>query len=367
VAIRLLFAFGILTACAGAQTADNVLLVVNRRSADSKAVAGYYQQKRAIPERNVCAIEAETTEDISRELYVKQMEAPIAACLQMRGLTERILYIVLTIGTPLRMWGTPSKSERQTDGASTDSELTLLYQRMRGVQIPLDGPYPNPFYRQRDAPFRHPTFPMYMVTRLDAWTAEEAKTLVVRALNAQNKGRFAIDLKAYDKTQGNQWLQTAALLLPKQRVVLEETDAVLEKVPDVIGYASWGSNDKARKNRTVHMGWLPGAIVTEFVSTNGRSFRKPPDNWTLGTWGDKSSWFAGGPQTLASDYIHEGASGASGHVLEPFLQFCPHPEFVLPAYASGRNLAESFYMGIPALSWMTVIAGDPLMRLAGEP
>ena len=27
------------------------------------------------------------------------------------------------------------------------------------------------------------------------------------------------------------------------------------------------------------------------------------------------------------------------------------------------NLAESFYMGIPALSWMTVVIGDPLMRL----
>ena len=29
----------------------------------------------------------------------------------------------------------------------------------------------------------------------------------------------------------------------------------------------------------------------------------------------------------------------------------------------GRNLAESFYMGIPALSWMNVVIGDPLMKL----
>ena len=66
---------------------------------------------------------------------------------------------------------------------------------------------------------------------------------------------------------------------------------------------------------------------------------------------------------MAADYIHEGASGVSGHVDEPYLQYCPRPEFVLPAYSSGRNLAESFYMGIPALSWMNVVVGDPLMRL----
>ena len=43
---------------------------------------------------------------------------------------------------------------------------------------------------------------------------------------------------------------------------------------------------------------------------------------------------------------------------------CPgRPDFVLPAYFHGRNLAESFYMGIPGLSWMNVVIGDPLMRL----
>ncbi len=66
---------------------------------------------------------------------------------------------------------------------------------------------------------------------------------------------------------------------------------------------------------------------------------------------------------MTGDYIHEGASGASGQVSEPYLTFCPRPDFVLPAYFAGRNLAESFYMGIPGLSWMNVVIGDPLMRL----
>jgi uncharacterized protein (TIGR03790 family) len=111
------------------------------------------------------------------------------------------------------------------------------------------------------------------------------------------------------------------------------------------------------------MSWLPGAIATEFVSTNARTFRQPLEKWDLGAWADKQSYFADSPQTLTADYIHEGASGASGQVEEPYLAFCPRPEFVLPAYFSGRTLAESFYMGIPGLSWMNIVIGDPLTRL----
>lgn len=33
---------------------------------------------------------------------------------------------------------------------------------------------------------------------------------------------------------------------------------------------------------------------------------------------------------------------------------------LFPAYASGRNLAESFYAAMPYLSWQTIIVGDPL-------
>jgi uncharacterized protein (TIGR03790 family) len=221
----------------------------------------------------------------------------------------------------------------------------------------------NPFFRQRDTPFRHPFFPMYLVTRLDGYNMADMQALVDRALMARNRGRFVIDLKARETNEGNQWLRTAALLLPQNRVILDESAKVLTGIEDVIGYASWGSNDTDRKHRFLHLKWLPGAIATEFVSTDARTFRQPPADWEIGTWGDKHAWFAGAPQTLTADYIHEGATGASGQVFEPYLALCPRPDFVLPAYGSGRTLAESFYLGIPGLSWMNVVIGDPLTRL----
>ena len=344
-----------------AQSPAQVLVIVNKRGVLSSTVASYYMSRRGIPRSNLCVISADPGEDISRAAYQSDIEKPIADCLRKRNLEEQILYIVTTLGVPLRIIG--KGDGVRNDAASVDSELSLLYARLHGRNIPLDGPADNPFFRRREAPFRHPQFPIYLVTRLAAWDLHDTEALVDRALAARNTGQFVIDARADNNTPGNDWLRTAALLLPKGRVVFDDSAKVVADVKNVIGYASWGSNDPDRKHRFLHFAWLPGAIATEFVSTDGRSLRRPPDEWELGNWKDVSTWFAGAPQTVATDYIHEGATGASGQVYEPYLTGCPRPDFVLPAYASGRTLAESFYIGIPALSWMTVVIGDPLAKL----
>ena len=110
-------------------------------------------------------------------------------------------------------------------------------------------------------------------------------------------------------------------------------------------------------------GLTPGALATEFVSTNARTFQRPPDTWTLGVWSDPRTWYAGAPQSLIGDYIHEGATGVTGHVAEPYLAACPRPDLLFSAYIRGRNLAESFYLSIPFLSWQNIVAGDPLCAL----
>lgn len=358
---KLSFTFLLFAGVVAAQTPDQVLVVVNRRSVISREIGQYYLHKRDIPLANLCTIDTAPDETIERPVYDKEIEAPIAQFLVKNRFEDRILYIVLTSGVPLRING-PGE-EFKSEASAVDSELTLLYSRMHGVTVPLAGPARNPFYRRRDTPFRHPLFPIYLVTRLDGYTLADMKALVDRSLAARNQGKFVIDLRRDSSTPGNQWLRTAALLLPRDRVVLDDSASVVTGVQNVIGYASWGSNDKDRKQRFLNFRWLPGAIATEFVSTDARTFRPPPPNWEIGTWNNKMSWYAGAPQTLTADYIHEGASGASGQVFEPYLVFCPRPDFVLPAYASGRNLAESFYLGIPGLSWMTVVIGDPLMRL----
>ena len=341
-------------------TPSNVLVVINSTSAVSRNIGEYYGRKRGVPMRNLCRINASTEETITREEYGKTIESGVRRCLVSLNLVEQILFIVTTSGVPLRISGTDGLSATT---AAVDSELTLVYGRLRGTQYPVAGLVPNPFYNRTNAVFRHPDFPIYLVTRLTGYDFNGVRAIIDRALVARNAGKFVIDATS-DRKEGDQWLKEAARQLPADRVVFDETAKVLSGLGDVIAYASYGSNDWARKIRRLGLKYLPGAIVNEFVSTNGRTFRRPPDTWVSGgTWNKPETYFAGSPQSLIGDYLDEGATGGSGHVSEPFLQFTPRPEILLPAYYRGRNLAESFYLAIPALSWQNIVVGDPLCSL----
>jgi len=349
---------------AAGQTAENVLVVVNQSSPVSRHIAEYYIHQRSIPLVNVCRIKTTTGEKISRAVYENEIERPIAAFLKSHGFAEKILYIATTLGVPLKIEG--PGAELATEAAAVDSELTLVYSKLKGRQFGLAGLVPNPFYRRMGARFVHPQFGIYLVTRLAGYDFVDVKAMIDRSMVARNRGKFVIDLKPGSGDGANDWLREAARALPADRVVLDDSAEVLYNQHDVIGYAGWGSNDRNRKQRWPGFKWLPGAIATEFVSTDGRTFARPPDSWNITTWEDKAHLFAGSPQTLTADYIHEGASGCSGHVYEPYLTATPQPQYLLPAYYGGRNLAESYYLSIPGLSWQNIVVGDPLCRI-GKP
>jgi uncharacterized protein (TIGR03790 family) len=190
---------------------------------------------------------------------------------------------------------------------------------------------------KRDAPFRHPQFPIYLATRLAAFDVNDVKAMIGRALAARNHGKFVLDLRSGNEEVGDNWLPNAAILLPAAGTTVDESARVLYDLKDVIGYASWGSNDENRKRRHLGFQWLPGAIATEFVSTNARTMKRPLDDWTYTSWKDTKHLFAGSPQGLSADAIHEGAAGASGNVYEPCLVACVRPDYLLPAYYEGQK------------------------------
>jgi uncharacterized protein (TIGR03790 family) len=347
-----------------AQTGENVLLVINKNDAVSRQIGEYYRPRRSVPPKNVCYLSTTSDEEISWQVYEQQIERPVGDCLTRAGLRENVLYIVTTMGVPLKVDG--GGSGMLSERGSVDSELALLYAKLKGVKYQRAGGIANPFFMKRDAPFRHPLFPIYLVTRLAAYDFGDVKAMIDRSLAARNRGRFVIDLNSEKADDGNTWLRSAALLLPAARVTLDESTRVLYNQKDVIGYAAWGSNDDKRTERWLHFQWLPGGIATEYVSTSARTFTRPPDAWKYTTWQDKAHWFGGSPQGLSADLIHEGATGASGNVYEPFLAGCARPDYLLPAWYQGRNLADSYYISLVLLSWQGVVLGDPLCSL-GKP
>lgn len=360
--MRLLLIFA--AVCATAQTGENVLLVVNGNDSASREIGDYYRPRRAVPVRNVCVIRTTSQEEIDYATYEQTVERPIGECLKKNGLQEKTRYIVTTLGTPLKVKG--DGSGMTAESASLDSELTLLYAKLNGVKYQRQGSVPNPLFMKRDEPFQHGRFAIYLVTRLAGYDVADVKGMIDRSLAARNRGKFVLDLKSADDQDGNNWLRTAALLLPDDRVFLDAGPKVVTLQKDVIGYTSWGSNDPQRKIRDIGFQWLPGAIATEYVSTSARTLKRPPDQWTYTSWTDRSHFFEGSPQGLAADLIHQGATGAAGNAYEPFLQACVRPDYLFPAYFHGRNLAESFYIALPFLSWQAVVLGDPLCAL-GKP
>jgi uncharacterized protein (TIGR03790 family) len=347
---------------ARAQGPENVLLVINDNSAVARNIGEYYARRRGIPLKNVCRIRTSSLlEEIPRAVYDTQIAPSVSDCLRSRGLTEQVLYIVTTLGLPLRIAG---REAMDGDIAAVDSELALLYSDMRqNSPHAARGMVPNPFFGQRTARFAHPQFPVYLVTRLAAYDFAGVRALIDRSLAAKNQGAFVIDLKSVTDTDGNRWLADTAGQLPKDRVILDRSAAVLYDQKDVIAYAGWGSNDTARTRRFLGFQWLPGAIATQFVSTDARTFQRPPESWNISDWKSPKLWFAGSPQNLTADLVQEGVTGASGHVAEPYLSATPRPDYLLPAYHSGRNLAESFYLAIRFLSWQNIVVGDPLCSL----
>ena len=352
---------------ASAQTSANLLLVINTASADSDAVAKRYIARRSVPRDNVCLLVAPTTESISRGVYESQIEQPIWKCITAARAHDRILYIVLTKGVPIRITGTPGRTGTL---ASVDSELTLLYRRRTGRPVPVSGFVPNPYFAgaapvDTIKPFAHDRYDIYLVTRLDGYSVRDVEAMIDKGGAPVRDGRFVLDERAaLVDSGGDAWMRTAAQRLRAQgfgeRVVLDESTKVVTQQSKVLGYYSWGSNDPAIRLRHFDLEFVPGALAGMFVSTDARTFKEPPPNWMPANEATKESVYAGSHQSLIGDLIRDGVTGTVGYVDEPYLDATIRPEVLFPAYVSGRNLAEAFYAATPYLSWQSLVIGDPL-------
>lgn len=354
---------------AAAQTGTNVLVVANAANDGSVRIAEHYAKARAVPADQVLRLEGlpvDAPDTIDRVVFDRLIQAPIGRWLTVNGAQDRICCIVLTKGIPIRVRGTAG---RRGSIASVDSELVLLYRRLTGQGAPPEGPIANPYFLgdrpvSEARPFSHEFFDLYLVTRLDGFSVDDALALVDRSMKASNAGRFLFDERAPFTATGNELLRTAVERLKTagfgDRTEIEATSQVLTNQRDVLGYFSWGSNDPNIKVRRLGLGFVPGALAATFVSTDARTFREPPADWTIGSIKNRATYYAGSPQSLTGDLIREGVTGTAGHVAEPFLDGTIRPDILFPAYTAGRTLAEAFYLAMRYVSWQTVVIGDPL-------
>jgi uncharacterized protein (TIGR03790 family) len=351
---------------ARAQSGANVLVVANEALPASLEIAEHYVQRRQVPAGQLLKVRANVADQVSRVEFERTIQNPIAAWMARHGAHDRILYIVLTKGVPLRIAGTGGRSGTI---ASVDSELALLYRRMTGQAVSPNGNVANPYFLADAQPstarrFNHVAHDIYLVTRLDGFTVADVKALIDRGIAPVTTGGVLLDQRAGANDKPNEWLAAAAKRLDAQglgeRVILEQTSRLIEGQKEVLGYYSWGSNDPSSATRAPNVEFAPGALAAMFVSTDARTFTEPPAEWKPGPWESKGSYHAGSPQSLTGDLVRAGVTGVAGYVNEPYLDTSVRPDILFPAYFGGFNLAEAFYLAMPALSWQSVVIGDPL-------
>jgi len=324
---------GAASAAAPAQESSRVLLVINENSQDSRSIGAHYAARRSLPQANVLRIRVPDGERISRSDYHQKIRKPLVEHIRRNGL-DAVDFIVTTKGVPLM-------DER---GFSVDSMLTRA---MTGE----DTQMMNPYFGQA-VPFSRRLFGIFLVTRLDAYTAAEAKALVDRALKAPGKrGTILLDIDPFQDTREgyrdvNRDMRDAALRLFERRADyrLDSTDTFVGGMKDLGGYYSWGSND-SRFNKDAYLSnrFVYGAIGETVVSTSARTFR--PET---------------GGQSLIADLIRNGITGVKGYVTEPYATARARASILFPRYLDGFNLAESFYAASPFICWKDVVIGDPL-------
>ncbi len=108
-------------------------------------------------------------------------------------------------------------------------------------------------------------------------------------------------------------------------------------------YYGWYAGNVAGPFTRPGFRFVPGAIAVHIHSFSARTLRDPNANWVA---------------PLAS----KGAAASLGNVYEPYLQLTSHLDIFNNRLLHGFTFAESAYMSTPALSWMSVMVGDPLYR-----
>ena len=94
-------------------TADQLLIVTNKRVPESDQLARYYMKRRSVPAKNLVQLDTVELEDISRQDYEREIAGPIRDFLARNDPEgKKLMCIVLMYGIPLRV-GPPIPGEEE--------------------------------------------------------------------------------------------------------------------------------------------------------------------------------------------------------------------------------------------------------------
>ncbi len=387
-------------------TADQLLIVTNKRVPESDQLARYYMKRRSVPARNLVRLDTSEKEDISRQEYEKSIAGPIRDFLAKSDPQgKKLRCIVLMYGIPLRAGPLiPNDEERKQigelqrrraeveaemkaaekdeatlkvlrqrqtavrnetarmgkflGGTSVDSEIALVMDDLHSQQW-----LPNKYFVEfRGKAVENMPQKVLLVSRLDGPSDTIVRRIIDDSIEVEKTG---LSGKAYfdarwpekdDKDQSyyqvyDRLIHRAAHLVEhsgKMAVVLDERERLFQpgEAPDAALYCGWYSVGKYVDAFT----WAKGAVGFHAASSECTTLR----NGTSTVW--------------CKSMLEKGAAATLGPVAEPYLQSFPLPDVFFACLTDGRpTLAECYAVSIPFWSWRMVLVGDPLYRPFAHP
>jgi uncharacterized protein (TIGR03790 family) len=377
-----------------------MVIIANKKVADSVALAQFYINKRNIPKANLLQLPLSDREECTREEYEQKVVPTVRNYLAKKNSTSRIRCLVTMYGLPLKISGskmTPQEKKQVNDlrirrkslknqlkkfegqkddhiktvktelksineqlsiltGASRrssfDSELALVLEENYAIS----GWIPNPYFIGfRDEKNLVNKDNVLMVSRLDGPSVATVKRIIQDSIKAEKNGlqgtayfdaRWAMPKK--QKLSGYAFYDNSihlaadrireSNLLP---VVVNNSKELFQpgEAPDAALYCGWYS----LANYVDAFIWKPGAVGYHIASSECVTLKKR----------NSRVW--------CKMMLEKGIAATIGPVGEPYVEAFPIPEVFFGLLIDGNlSLAECYQISLPYLSWKMVLIGDPL-------
>jgi uncharacterized protein (TIGR03790 family) len=361
------------TEAADLPLAQATIAIYNKAVPESVTLANFYAQQRGIPREQVIGLTCPTEEEISREEYDTTIAEPLRKIFTDRKwwsirtgpenrqvvASSNIHFAALIKGIPLKIRSTtaPYEGDQWAGGpvathneASVDSELSTLPFLTRQIS----GAIPNPYFQNFRGIVDYEGPRLLLACRLDGPTFAIVRRMIIDSIAAEKSGlwgRGYVDgSNNVDKgfEIGDKWMAEIVQQMHKTGipVVYDNLPAVFPDgypITECSLYYGWYAGSVTGPFARPDFRFIPGAVAVHIHSFSANTLRDPNANWV-------------------APLLAHGAAATMGNVYEPYLQLTPHLDVFNDRLLHGFTLAESAYMSLHAVSWMSTIVGDPLYR-----
>jgi uncharacterized protein (TIGR03790 family) len=353
---------------------ENVLLVVNALSEDSRTVANHYIDLRKIPPSNVVFVNSPPLKGmLNAAQYRKRILAPVDKAIEERGLKNQIDYVVFSCDFPWQINFLPEyPGEKFPRG----------FRPLAGISSAM---YLSEFIRADRKEFMSVNSNFYAAPPSD---------LIVFSRGFRSGYRWGIGGRRAGQ-EGLSYMLSAVLGVTQGRGnTVSEIIWYLERAAQADGTAPKGTiyfakNSNIRSTtrdtefpaavRFLGIAGVRAEIFPGIFPTNKQDMAGVTCGFNVINPAQAKSRFLPGAicdnltslggefspknqQTVVSEFLRLGAAGACGTVVEPTALRQKFPYNSLHVhYANGCSLAESFYQSV-ACTFQQILVGDPLCQ-----